>query len=137
MLVALPCAAQLNYQERAIYLGEDDNLCRCGDQYDRINLAINLDDSEVLNINAGGHTFCDPSTLPYSAAIMPAKIYHYVDPYKQHKIEFNEETRYVYLYGFVIKIIQKTVINSATFYGKNYDCTIRGDGKVQHYGVDY
>ena len=73
--------------------------------------------------------------MPYAWAIRPNDIYHYVDPYKGHEIEFHDETRYVLFYGSLLKIIQKTTINYAKFYGKDYDCTIRGDGTVQHFGI--
>ena len=58
LILVLPCAAQLNYQERSLYLEETDNVCRFGDQCDRINLEINLDDAEILKTSVGGHTFC-------------------------------------------------------------------------------
>ena len=45
MVLTLPCAAQLNYQERALYLGEGDNVCYYGENSDRINLEIDIDGS--------------------------------------------------------------------------------------------
>ena len=45
ILLVLPCAAQLNYQERALYLGEADNVCYYGEKSDVINLVINIDGS--------------------------------------------------------------------------------------------
>ena len=45
IVLVLPCAAQLNYQERALYLGEADNVCRYGEDSDRINLEIDIDGS--------------------------------------------------------------------------------------------
>ena len=52
ILIALtvPCSCQLNYQKRAIYYSEKDNVCKYGDQNDLINLVINLDDAEVLKV---------------------------------------------------------------------------------------
>ena len=137
MVLTLPCAAQLNYQERAIYLGEGDNVCKYGSNSDMINLVVNLDDAEIVKDAVWGLTICYEWVLPYSSAISPADVYHYDEPYKDHEIEFQDETRYVQLYGVIIKIIQKTTINSAKFYGKDYDCTIRGDGTVQHFGIKF
>ena len=136
-ILALPCACQLNYQERAIYIGESDNVCRYGDQCDRINLVISLDDSEVLNLNTGGHTMCYSWVLPLSSAIHPATIYGYIEPNEKHEIEFHEDTSIEEHYGTIFRIVQKTTINYATLYGKDYDCTIRGDGTVQHFGTQF
>ena len=43
LILVLPCAAQLNYQERALYLGEGDNVCYYGEKSHRINLVIDID----------------------------------------------------------------------------------------------
>ena len=42
LLIVLLTAAP-NYQERAIYLGEKDNVCRFGDYTDRIYIEIEVD----------------------------------------------------------------------------------------------
>ena len=57
-ILALPCACQLNYQERAIYIGEGDNVCRYGSASDMIDLLINLDDVEIMKDTADGFTTC-------------------------------------------------------------------------------
>ena len=84
MVLTLPCVAQLNYQERAIYLGEGDNVCIYGSASDMINLVINLDDAEIVKDIACGLTGCYEWVLPFSSAIVPADVYHYVEPYKYH-----------------------------------------------------
>ena len=45
MLLAVSCAAQLNYQERALFLGEADNVCYYGEKSDVIRLVIDIDAS--------------------------------------------------------------------------------------------
>ena len=45
ILLVLPCAAQLNYQERALFLGEADNVCYYGENSDVIRLVIDIDGS--------------------------------------------------------------------------------------------
>lgn len=135
MLLALPCAAQPNYQERSLYLGEEDNVCIVGDQYDLINLVINVDDSEILKLTANGYTLCFDWVMPYYRALSPSDGFIYVDD--SHRIIFKEETTYLDHRGVIYNIVQKTTVTSAVLYGKNYDCTIRGDGKVQHFGIKF
>jgi hypothetical protein len=40
--------------------------------------------------------------------------------------------------GSLIAIIEKTTLLSVKLYGRtDYNCTILGDGKIQHWGVDF
>ena len=64
IVLVLPCAAQLNYQERALYLGEADNVCRYGEDSDRINLEIDIDGSEEVKASIPGATMCYEWVLP-------------------------------------------------------------------------
>jgi hypothetical protein len=43
LLLSISLASCMDYQRRAIYLGEKDNVCHYGQQSDKIRLQINLD----------------------------------------------------------------------------------------------
>ena len=107
-----------------------------GDQSDRFNLLINLDESEIIKTIARAGTLCYTWYIPNLIAIEPAQNYHYVDGYKGHLIEFQEESDYI-PYPFLVRIVQKTTVKSAKLYGKDCDCVIWGDGKIQHFGIDF
>lgn len=50
--------------------------------------------------------------------------------------KFDEEVIYAGIWIFVEFIDVKTTLRSpATFSGKEYDCTVIGDGKVHHFGA--
>ena len=127
-----------NYQERAIYLDESDNVCHFGSQCDEINLVFNLDGAQTIKITAGGSTRCRQWVVRDATAIMPAKEWGFVSPEDHDDIGFQEETSYHHIFGVLHMIIQKsTVVNPAKIRGKLYNCVIFGDGKVQHFGVHF
>ena len=80
---------------------------------------------------------CYEWVLPFAASLAPIPYFAYSDLEDHHKIQFNGEARYVRFYGVIVKVIQKATITSAKLYGKDYDCTIRGDGTVQHFGIQF
>jgi hypothetical protein len=74
----------------------------------------------------------------YKRSIMPADRWLAGgDFFSTYQILLTEETRYVYVFGEIEGIIQKTTVsNPSTFDNKPYNCRIIGDGKVKHYGVN-
>ena len=60
------------------------------------------------------------------------------DAYYPIDIPFEQKTRYVPKVGSIYEIIQKiTVINPVSIRGFKSNCVIFGDGKVQHFGVQF
>ena len=47
-----------NYQERAIYLSERDNVCRFSPGSDTINVVLNIDGKQTIKFSADGMTYC-------------------------------------------------------------------------------
>ena len=55
LLLMVVVTGQPNYQERAVYYGEEDGVCCQGFYSDSMNLIINIDDrSRVKRIVSGG-----------------------------------------------------------------------------------
>ena len=52
-------------------------------------------------------------------------------------VRLDEEATKIVHRGELFLIIQKVTFKSARFYGKEYDCVIVGDGKIQHYGIEF
>lgn len=63
-----------NYQERAIYLGEKDNVCRFGEISDRIFLRVNLDGVVTRTFNISGWTSCSDGYIRYAKQMTPMTV---------------------------------------------------------------
>lgn len=134
-LLACLINTQPNYQQRAIYYSEQDNVCRFGERSDQVNLIINLNDRETLRRTVRGNTGCDQWTLRYANAISPSPYLYLLN--NDEKMNFHQEAIRKYSFGVLSHLIQNvTMENPATMNGVQYNCTILGDGTLQHFGID-
>ena len=130
--------AQPNYQERAIFLSEDDNPCYYGrGTLDKINYIINVPGKETIKQTVTATTMCEKECRIPSKAIWPSDGMHLSDPGKGHLVYFAQETRYISYRGILYKIINKmTLGGDVKLFGRtDYQCHIVGDGNIQHWGV--
>ena len=126
-----------NYQERAIYLGEKDNVCRFGEVSDSVYLRVNLDGMVTRTFNISGATSCSDGYFRYAKQITPMTGWlHCSRGCVDEEIYFSDTTKRVFYGGELFKMIQKTVVvNPVKIGGLLYDCTILGDGNIQHFGI--
>ena len=69
-------------------------------------------------------------------AIKPSTFVRLYTPDLGINIKFKDEPRYVYHQGLLLMIIERSTVESVDLYGRtDYNCTIIGDGEVQHWGV--
>ena len=139
LALAFLVTSQNSFQERAIYLSERDCVCHKG-QADKINLIFDIDGKRILKALASAHTQCIPGIARCENCMIPRPWWYFMGASESdegHQVLFNEDTRYVYHSGKLFFIIQKTTIESAKLFWKDYNCTIQGDGTVQHWGVDF
>ena len=71
LALVLVATAANNYQERYIYLSEQDNPCNFDRETDFMYLVVTLDGQQVLRRKASGDTDCKINVLIPSRAIMP------------------------------------------------------------------
>ena len=65
--------AQIDYQERAIFLSEDDNPCKYGSgSLDRVNYIIYVPGKETIKQTVFSTTTCEQECLVPSQAIDPS-----------------------------------------------------------------
>lgn len=67
-----------NFQQRDIYLGENDNVCVYHEGSDRIKLIANLDGIETKIFDADGRTWCKPWGWKYFQQIAPVPFWDYM-----------------------------------------------------------
>jgi hypothetical protein len=130
---------QDNFQQRAIYYSEADNVCHFGEYSDLIRLTVNIDGVETKNMVAYGGTHCDQWILTDAARIQPPSYWLAAsEDFKQYYLKFDDETKRVYKFGVLFAIIQKSVMRSpAILNNAPHDCTILGDGTIQHFGINF
>ena len=133
--------AQPNYQERAIYLDENDNPCRGVREEDYVNLVIYVSGKETIRTTLDSTTLCYQDVIEPSQALCPSVFMDYSDSSQGHYVYLKDETRYITHFGKLYRIIEKTTItidNPIKLYGRtDYKCVIIGDGKIQHWGVNF
>ena len=61
---------------------------------------------------------CYEWVLPYARSLSPSSYFSYSNVEFNHWVRFNGETRYVRLYGVLIKVIHKATILGVKLYGK-------------------
>ena len=137
-LLAALIAAQPNYQERAIYIGKDDNPCVYSTKMDTVMIIVKLSDREIIRDYAWSSTGCIPDILVPEKAIRPSTFIHYISMTDDYKIYLDDAPRYESYQGLLFRIVERTTINWIRLNGKtDYNCVIIGDGKVQHWGIDF
>ena len=100
-----------NFQQRGIYYGEDDNVCRWSPYPDYLYLNINLDGQDLTQRKANAGTFCAVWTWgPYRNKITPRTSWQYADLYLPVVITFKEETHYTRHLTVATKIVQETTV---------------------------
>lgn len=128
--------AQLNnYQERNLYYSETDNACReAPDQVsDYVNLIFNLDDKDRLKKTIYGETGCGKVVIRYADSIYPNQGMYYVEG--ETYVTFRQESRRQYTKGLLTGLIQNvTITTDAKIQGRQYKCSILGDGSIHHFG---
>lgn len=134
--------AQPNYQERNVYYNESENSCRHGDYGDKINLIINLDDQERIKREVDGGTWCNPNPIiptRYASCIITSDKAYLIEGEGRDivtDLRLNQAATKKYTFGLLSQLIIKaTPANPSKINNKNYDCTIFGDGTIQHFGT--
>lgn len=98
-----------NYQERYIYLSEDDNVCLYRPVGDYIKLAVNVEGGVGRTLDAWVSTGCSNYYITYARQIIPMKTWSYIThigtTYFTNIFRFNEESRKEYREGILIGII--------------------------------
>lgn len=83
-------------------------------------------------------TGCSNWYITYAQQITTMDYWTYithVGKFYTNYFRFNEDSRRVYKEGILTGIIEKvTIINPTVMDGEEYDCTILGDGTIQHFG---
>jgi len=74
--LALLCLAQDNFQERKIYLNEDDNPCHIN-YHERVNLVIHISDKPTIKAWADTTTLCVSDIIVPEYAIRPSIGFNY------------------------------------------------------------
>jgi len=111
IFLVISVLAQQNYQQRAIYLGKNDNVCNHGGpRMDRINLMIMVGDFEKIEVLADGATYCHEFMLDPEKAIKPAASWSWLG-LDGTELFFKEETQYVTYLGDLLQIVQKTTLD--------------------------
>ena len=67
-----------NFQDRAIYLGENDNVCRESGSPDKIRIIANLDGGETKEMVGDGLTICHKGYIRYADAISTIDSWSYL-----------------------------------------------------------
>lgn len=100
-----------------------------------IYLDFNLDDGfKFKTFDVWAKTGCRQWYISGKDRIVPMSYWTYID-HPLHYISFNDETTREGLFGDLLLIYQTTtVINPVQIDGENYNCTILGDGVLQHFG---
>lgn len=128
--------SQPNYQERNVYYSEADNSCRYGDHGDKINLIINLDDKERIKKEIDGGTWCNLNPFfptRYASCIITSERAYLLED--DTDLRLNQVATKKYTFGLLSQLIIKTTpSNFSKINNKEYNCTIFGDGIIQHYG---
>ena len=76
--------------------------------------------------------------MPFSRALKPSPFFYYYAEEPTIEIKFWQETSRVVIFDRTIEVVQKTTVeNPISIDGKKYDCTIYGDGTVQHFGIEF
>lgn len=128
--------SQPNYQERIIYIDEDDNVCRFGENWDTLWLNIDIDGTNSTRFAVWAKTGCRDGISGWNR-IAPMS-YWTSNAFDNYYLQFNEETSYLGQNGVYLGIIQKTtVVNPAKIFDRDYNCVIVGDGEVHHFGIDF
>ena len=108
-----------------------------GDQFqDEVKIVLNIPGKEPYEKVQKSMTFCNPGVVVPSLAIKPSTYVRLYTPDLGINIKFKDEPSYVYHQGLLLMIIERSTVESVDLYGRtDYNCTIIGDGKVQHWGV--
>jgi hypothetical protein len=134
VLVAVANAAP-NFQQRRLYYNEKDNVCSFGTGFDQAELFITIDGALVRQTVVKSGLFCRVWAWTNADRVAPSPKWSYFT--QDATFKFDEETVYHRIGAFVLFIDVRTTLRSpAVFAGKEYDCTIVGDGKIYHFGAE-
>jgi len=72
LLMIIGCInGQLGYQQRAIYLSRDDNVCVFGELSDKLQVVVNIDGETTIEHISTGNTICNPFAMRIEDKIHP------------------------------------------------------------------
>lgn len=136
-LTAMYCLP--NFQERYLYLGTTDNVCYFGRQSDKIRLIVNIDGLRTKTFIIEGGTECYQwSFIAKYGYLQPATYWEYMSQNQKEFFKFDDETKPIYIGANLAMLIQKTIIRENVIIDfLPYSCTIVGDGKIHHFGIDF
>ena len=82
-----------------------------------------------------GETYCSDLPLRYAERLRPGSWFYVTEYGIDTDINFDQVPTRKYSSGLLSSLVQKvTVKNPVQIYGKEHNCTIMGDGSVQHFG---
>jgi hypothetical protein len=138
LLTVITVAAVPNFQERVLYaIFNKANICDNGQEEDKIIININLDGFKQKRFVANGKTGCSQWLVEGWTRILPVDYWTYID-LPLHYIEFNEKVAYEAAFSKLWTMFTTTtIINPARIDGLDYNCIILGNGKRNHFGIDF
>ena len=136
-LLMLLVVCQKDYQQRAIYLGPNDNVCHLDAVLvDQLYMVINIEGSPAVKTQVWGYTSCSDRGFTDAERIYPNNAFTYIDRQLGNEIRVKQTEKRNYLYSFLHSIVLKaTEVDSCTLSKKPCSCQILGDGQVHHFGV--
>lgn len=82
-----------------------------------------------------GGTHCSDLPLRYAEKLYPSSWMYVIEYDIETEVNFDQVPTRKYTFGLLSSLVQKvTVKNPTKIHGKEYTCTIMGDGTVQHFG---
>jgi hypothetical protein len=137
LLTVMAIQAVPDYQYRILYsIDNQGSICDFGPEEDKIILNFNLDGFKHKRIVANGKTGCSQWLIGGYTRVIPMSYWAYIDLPLQY-IQFNEAVEYKGPSGMRFIFTKTTIINPARIDGVDYNCTILGNGKYNHFGIDF
>jgi hypothetical protein len=134
VFVALANSAP-NFHRRRLYYSHKDNVCQYGTGFDQIELFITADGVLAKQAVVKSGLFCRVWAWTDAQRVAPSPKWSYFVKGSTF-FRFEEEAVYGGLSIFVSFIdVKTTLLSPATLDGKEYECTIVGDGKIHHFGA--